>query len=86
MCAQVSNLQQIYIGSDNGLAPNRWQAIIWTDDSLIHGCIYVSFNIKELNKSVLCQWTSSYLIQACMSFDNNDAFNVSTFMLWVTKP
>ena len=24
------------IGSDNGLAPNRWQAIIWSDDGLCY--------------------------------------------------
>ena len=24
------------IGSDNGLAPSRWQAIIWTNDGLVH--------------------------------------------------
>ena len=26
------------MGSDNGLAPNRWQAIIWTNDGLSHRC------------------------------------------------
>ena len=28
------------IGSDNGLAPVRWQAIIWINDSLVYWRIY----------------------------------------------
>ena len=32
MYSQVSNQQYSSIGSDNGLAPTRWQAIIWTND------------------------------------------------------
>ena len=24
------------LGSDNGLVPNRWRAIIWTDDGLVY--------------------------------------------------
>ena len=30
------------IGLDNGLAPNRWQAIIWTNADPIHWRIYVA--------------------------------------------
>ena len=29
-------VEQTSIGSDNGLAPNRWQAIIWTNYGLFH--------------------------------------------------
>ena len=36
------------IGSNNGLAPNRQQAIIWTNDVLGCRCIYVSFRLNEL--------------------------------------
>ena len=28
----MSNLQYIFIGSDNGLVPNKREAIIWTND------------------------------------------------------
>ena len=35
------------IGSDNGLAPNRRQAIIWTNDSPIHGRIYAAWKGNE---------------------------------------
>ena len=35
MCSLGSNLQYTGIGSDNGLAPTRRQAIIWTNDDRI---------------------------------------------------
>ena len=36
------------IGSDNGLVPNRQQAIIWTDDGLGWWRIYVPLGLNEL--------------------------------------
>ena len=36
------------IGSDDGLAPIRWQAIIWNNDGLIYWCIHASLSVKEL--------------------------------------
>ena len=36
VCSWVSNLQYISIRSSNGLAPNRRQTIIWTNDTLVH--------------------------------------------------
>ena len=33
MCSLWSNWQYVIIGSGNGLAPNRRQALIWTNDS-----------------------------------------------------
>ena len=35
ICSQGSNSQYFSIGSDNGLAPTRQQAIIWTNDGLV---------------------------------------------------
>ena len=32
VCSKVSNKQYSSIGSDNGLAPTKRQAIIWTND------------------------------------------------------
>ena len=32
ICSSMSNKQYPTIGSDNGLAPTRRQAIIWTND------------------------------------------------------
>ena len=37
------------IGSDNGLAPNRRQAIIWTNDGLDQWRIYALISLHELN-------------------------------------
>ena len=37
------------IGSDNGLVPTRWQAIIRTYDNPVHWCIYVALGGDELN-------------------------------------
>ena len=36
------------IGSDNSLAPNRRQAIIWTNDGLCFWCIFTSLGLGEL--------------------------------------
>ena len=34
-------LQCASIGSDDGLALNRWQAIIWTNEGIVYWCIFV---------------------------------------------
>ena len=41
ICSLRSNWQYIRIGSDNGLAPSRRQAIIWTNANPVHRCIYM---------------------------------------------
>ena len=43
-----SNWQYGSIGSDNGLAPNRRQAIIWSNVGMVHWRIYVSLSLNEL--------------------------------------
>ena len=48
MCSLGYNLQYGSIGSDNGLAPNRWQAIIWTNVGMLYWCIYASLGLNEL--------------------------------------
>ena len=43
-----SNLQKKNSnGSDNALAPNKWQAIIWNDDGLAYWCIYALLSLDE---------------------------------------
>ena len=39
---QSSSEHLTSIGSDNGLAPNRRQAIIWTNDNPVYWCIYAA--------------------------------------------
>ena len=47
MCSLGSNLYYTNIGSDNGLAPNRWQAIFWTNNALVYK--YASVDLDELS-------------------------------------
>ena len=42
ICSQGPNLQETCIGPDNALAPNRRQAIIWTNADPIHWRIYAA--------------------------------------------
>ena len=44
-----SNWQYVSIGSDNGLAPSRRQAIIWSDADPVHWRIYMALGGDELN-------------------------------------
>ena len=48
ICSLGSNWQYGSIGSDNGLAPNRWQAIIWSNDGMFYWCIHASLGPNEL--------------------------------------
>ena len=64
--SQGPNLQYVIIGSDNNLALNRQQAIIWTNDSLVYRCIYASLCLNT--KPWWCQQmeTFSALLAICM--------------------
>ena len=50
VCSVGSNWQQPNIGLDNGLAPKRRQAIIWTNADPIHWRIYAALGVDELNE------------------------------------
>ena len=50
------------IDSRNGLAPNRWQAIIWSNVSMFHWRMYASFGFNELLMDV-CDYYLSGLLQ-----------------------
>ena len=47
-CSIDFNWLEVRIGWDNGLAPSRRQAIIWTNDALVYRHIYVSLGLNEL--------------------------------------
>ena len=51
-CSQESSWQQASIGSDNGLAPNRRQAITWTNAYPVHWCIYAALRGDELSRCI----------------------------------
>ena len=80
MCSLVSNLQYPIIGSDNGLAPLRRQAIIWTNDGvnlLTQICVIRPQRVKLLILMNSCVYMWLYVgimfkllpydIQSCMS-------------------
>ena len=48
VCLRGSNWQQVSIGSGDGLGPNRWQSITWTNVDPIHLCIYSSLGLNLL--------------------------------------
>ena len=59
VCPQGSNRQSSSIGFDNGLAPNRRQAIIWTNAEPINWRIYATLGGDEL--------TQMFIVSVCKS-------------------
>ena len=59
VCSQGSNWQSSSIGLDNGLAPNRRQAIIWTNADPINWRIYATLGGDEL--------TQMFIVSVCKS-------------------
>ena len=47
-------LQWVRVGSENGLAPNRPQAIIWTNHIIVYLCMYGSPGLNDFKKFNLC--------------------------------
>ena len=56
ICSPWFNSQWSSIDSDNGLAPNRRQAIIWNNDGLGHWCIYASLGLGGAVQIHRCTW------------------------------
>ena len=44
------------IGSDNGLALNSRQAIIWSNVAMLYWHIYASFSLNEVNSPIRSAW------------------------------
>ena len=51
LCSFGSNWQYGNIGSDNALAPNRRQAIIWTNVGMLFWCTYICVTRPQCVKS-----------------------------------
>ena len=50
VCSWGSNRQEPSIGLDNGVEPNRWQAIISANAEPIHWRIYAALGGDDLNR------------------------------------
>ena len=48
ICSKRSNKKNTSLVSDNVLAPNRRQAIVWANDSIAYGRIYALFGLTDL--------------------------------------
>ena len=55
------------IGLDNGLAPNRWQTIIWTNASPIHWRIYAAWGGCEIKWNRYIHMNITYGRKLCES-------------------
>ena len=73
MCSLWSNWQYGSIGSDNGLAPARREAIIWSNVGMLYWRIYASLGLNELKHAVVY----AGMKQTNMCRDTND-WNNST--------
>ena len=62
ICSQESNWQYPSIGSGNGLAPNRWQAITWTNDDPVDCSIYAALGGNELRCTPAVVWSPFFIL------------------------
>ena len=70
------NWQQASIGSDNGLAPNRRQVIVWTNHDLVLWCLYASL-IPRKFVSVCWVWYEIYnSYNRCKTFHTRVPFDL----------
>ena len=79
ICSKGSNWQKINVGSGNGLAPNRWQAITWTNTDLIPGRIYAALGGNGLIETLQLLWVPHI---HDIPLTNNHKFNFALF--WFT--
>ena len=61
ICFLGCNWQYDSIGSDNGLVPNRRQAIIWSNVGMFYWPIYASLGLNELNNMVSMRETMTWV-------------------------
>ena len=73
------NWQNPSIGLDNGLAPNRRQAIIWTNADPIHWRIYAALGGDELTEAV-----AESSLEKFQTYQNEYAFESFPSILEVT--
>ena len=87
VCPQGSNWQSSSIGLDNGMAPNRRQAIIWTNADPINWRIYATLGGDELTqmfivsvcKSLSTVWAPKYFIHK-KPYEHRSTQNLTNYM------
>ena len=73
--SQGSNWQSCGIGLDNGLAPNRWQAIILTNADPINWRIYATPGGDELTQMLIVSvWKLLSTVWAPKSFIREETY------------
>ena len=75
--------QYVSIGSGNGLAPSRRQAIIWTNADPVHRCIYVALGGDDIKLHLLM---CVYLTSFCSVFLSNTFFSVDISNIYSHHP
>ena len=83
--SQGSNWHCGSIGLDNGLAENRQQAIIWTNDGLIYWHIYASLSLNELTLYMLYLLQRTY-VDGLMQDCSISIANTLEILQFCTKP
>ena len=80
----LSNWQYDIIGLDNGLAPNRRQAIIWINDDLVYWRIYASLGLNEFTGPLGTNFIEIQIIIQRFLFDafENVVFKLAVNLSW----
>ena len=81
ICSLWSNWQHSSIGSDNGLAPNRRQTIMWSYVGMLYWRTYASLGPNELS-SVFHNWN---LLHAEVYWGNVNTQNCIFYYLYVFR-
>ena len=73
------------IGSDDGLASTRRQAIIWTNDGLVYWCICASLSLNELTKPnmILSERCHNHGVPRKQWVKKNTLKNFSITYIWI---
>ena len=78
LCSLGSNIQSVIIGAGNGLVPNRWQGLAWTNDDQEERCHTVPLGHSELthwplgNEAVTLNWWFS---NSCQGYIEHFVWN-----------
>ena len=86
ICSLGFNQEYSSFGSDNGLAPTRRQAIIWTNDVLVSWRIYASLGLNVLTQRgfTTCSKTTMYIWFTVQCYFVVNQYNpISDYRGWI---